>query len=134
MDQLKRINKRQFRELKQKEFKRVLSKEQKEINAKIRANKIGRKSEVFDSVTEKKENEPDISEKIRNWAIMHNITTRALRELLLILITFGLVTLPKDPRTLLQTPKKNSNSRKSRWKNVVLGNRIQYPQTITVSK
>lgn len=39
-------------------------------------------------------------------AIKHNITTIAIRDLLSILISFGFVFLPKDPRTLLKTPKK----------------------------
>lgn len=46
----------------------------------------------------------DFSEKIKSWAMEHNITKRALNDLLSILIVFGFEFLPKDSRTLLQTP------------------------------
>ncbi|XP_049703545.2 uncharacterized protein LOC110377675 [Helicoverpa armigera] len=45
------------------------------------------------------------SEKLRAWSIEKNITQTAIKDLLLILNDrFGMI-LPKDPRTLLQTPK-----------------------------
>lgn len=46
----------------------------------------------------------DFSDKIKLWAIQHCITKRALNELLSILILYGFEFLPKDSRTLLQTP------------------------------
>lgn len=42
--------------------------------------------------------------KLRIWAIKHNITRRALSDLLKILISIGLNWLPSDGRTLLETP------------------------------
>lgn len=45
------------------------------------------------------------SEKLRAWSIEKNITQTAMKDLLLILNDrFGMI-LPKDPRTVLQTPK-----------------------------
>lgn len=49
-------------------------------------------------------NNETISEKIRNWAIGHNITNAALNDLIVILREFVLP-LPKDARTLKRTPK-----------------------------
>lgn len=44
------------------------------------------------------------SNKLRDWAIKHNVTLAALSELLKILVSFGLTWLPSDARTLLKTP------------------------------
>lgn len=43
-------------------------------------------------------------EKIQEWSIKHNITQRALSELLKILSTFGVSWLPSDARTVMKTP------------------------------
>lgn len=47
----------------------------------------------------------EIKEKLQFWAIKHRITKTALNDLLPILISAGHTSLPKDSRTLLQTPK-----------------------------
>lgn len=59
------------------------------------------------SNTDRNESKDVISaeDRIRLWAIKHNITRNALCELLKILISFGLTWLPADARTLLRTPK-----------------------------
>lgn len=46
-----------------------------------------------------------VSERIKNWAIEHRITKRALNSLLKILISAGLNGLSSDSRTLLKTPR-----------------------------
>lgn len=45
------------------------------------------------------------NEKLRRWAIQYNISKRAVSELLKILISLGMTGLPKDSRTLLETPR-----------------------------
>lgn len=46
-----------------------------------------------------------LKEQLRSWAIHHNITHRALSDLLRVLIVFGYLTfLPKSSKTLLKTP------------------------------
>lgn len=45
------------------------------------------------------------AEYLRRWAVKHNISKRAVSDLLKILISLGLVWLPKDSRTLLSTPR-----------------------------
>lgn len=51
------------------------------------------------------------SENIRLWALKHNVTHCALRDLLSLLRTYkDFENLPKDPRTLLNTP---TNSKQS---------------------
>lgn len=46
----------------------------------------------------------DFEDNLKNWAVKHNITQRALNDLLSILIVFGFHFLPKDCRTLMKTP------------------------------
>lgn len=45
------------------------------------------------------------SESLRRWALKHNISKRAVSDLLKILIALGLTWLPKDGRTLFSTPR-----------------------------
>lgn len=46
----------------------------------------------------------DFKEQIKNWSVKHNITKRAINDLLSVLISAGFDFLPKDSRTLLKTP------------------------------
>lgn len=46
----------------------------------------------------------DFKDSLRVWKITHRISTKALNELLLILIGAGFCFLPKDSRTLMGTP------------------------------
>lgn len=55
--------------------------------------------------SDRKRSESSSTELIRRWAIEHNITKRALTDLLKILKLIGISELPKDSRTLLATPK-----------------------------
>lgn len=107
MDNIEVSKKRKFCEVNRKIFQRKLKEEKNKINSKIIEKRNGRQ---FDKSIEKEKNyeaqdAENIHEKLGNWAIQHNITTIALRDLLTILISFGFVCLPKDPRTLLKTPK-----------------------------
>lgn len=66
------------------------------------------KYENISSEEEKnKKSHPDIcfQEKLRRWSLKYNISKRAINELLIILISFGMHWLPKDSRTLLSTPR-----------------------------
>lgn len=45
------------------------------------------------------------NEQLRRWALKYNISKRAVSDLLKLLISFGLIWLPKDSRTLLSTPR-----------------------------
>lgn len=45
------------------------------------------------------------TERLRHWALEYNISKRAVSELLKILISLGMIWLPKDSRTLLSTPR-----------------------------
>lgn len=45
------------------------------------------------------------NEQLRRWALKYNISKRAVSDLLKILISFGMIWLPKDSRTLLSTPR-----------------------------
>lgn len=47
----------------------------------------------------------NLSNDLRTWAIKTNITKRTLTSLLKILHNFGIKSLPKDSRTLLETPR-----------------------------
>lgn len=47
----------------------------------------------------------DLKEKLRIWVINHRITHTAVNDLLKILILAGFTFLPKDSRTLMNTPK-----------------------------
>lgn len=49
--------------------------------------------------------ELDIRERLRRWALRYNISNCAVTDLLKILILLGIHNLPKDGRTLLQTPR-----------------------------
>lgn len=46
-----------------------------------------------------------VEDKIRRWAVKYNISKGAVTDLLKILISVGFIWLPKDSRTLLQTPR-----------------------------
>ncbi|OXA45634.1 hypothetical protein Fcan01_19483 [Folsomia candida] len=50
----------------------------------------------------------DTSNELREWAVKHNITCAALRDLLEILNRQPDFNLPKDPRTLLRTPRETA--------------------------
>lgn len=106
MDASKVSKKRKFKEIDRKKFQRILNKEKIEINAKINARENGRTSNPMNNfIREEVENDETLNDKLRDWAVNHNITTIAIRDLLVIL-SFGFVFLPKDPRTLMKTPKK----------------------------
>lgn len=45
------------------------------------------------------------TERLRQWALKYNISKRAVSDLLKILISLGMIWLPKDSRTLLSTPR-----------------------------
>lgn len=47
----------------------------------------------------------DIENSLRQWAVKHRITQMAINDLLSILITAGFCFLPKDSRTFMKTPK-----------------------------
>lgn len=65
--------------------------------------------ENVDKVYHNKNNE-NIDESLRSWAVKHTITSRALNDLLIILISNGMNFLPHDSRSLLKTPKSISIS------------------------
>lgn len=46
-----------------------------------------------------------IRESIRRWALKFNISKRAINDLLKTLISFGMTSLPRDSRSLLETPR-----------------------------
>lgn len=53
-------------------------------------------------------NEPNLISEIQTWSINHNITHSALKDLLLILKNqpeLKNISIPKDPRTFLNTPR-----------------------------
>lgn len=50
--------------------------------------------------------QPSTREQLRRWALKYNISKRAVTDLLKILISYGLIWLPKDSRTLLQTQRR----------------------------
>jgi len=53
---------------------------------------------------------PSFAELLRKWSVTHNITHSALKDLLKIIsISISQVTLPKDLRTVLRTPRSASN-------------------------
>lgn len=47
----------------------------------------------------------DLKEELRLWAINHRITHAAISDLLKLLIFAGITCLPRDSRTFMQTPK-----------------------------
>lgn len=56
--------------------------------------------------TDSPNNEFGIRESLRRWALKFNISKCAVTELLKILIRFGMHELPKDSRTLFETPRR----------------------------
>ena len=48
----------------------------------------------------------DILESLREWALKYNINHNAIKSLLDILIIAKIPNMPRDPRTLLETPRK----------------------------
>lgn len=48
---------------------------------------------------------PKLSDKLRSWSIDFNIKRTALTDLLKILRSFGMTSLPADSRSLLKTPR-----------------------------
>lgn len=56
---------------------------------------------------EMKEN-TSIKNDLRKWALTHNIPHMAMKDLLAVLDKNGIEDLPKDPRTLLKTPRRVS--------------------------
>ena len=62
-------------------------------------------SEFDDQETEEQtENAGNLRSALANWAIVYGVSHAALLALLTLLSTFTSLHLPKDPRTLLQTP------------------------------
>lgn len=51
------------------------------------------------------DNSFNIAHELRKWTIKHNIKQMALNDLLSICISAGYTSLPKDSRTLMETPK-----------------------------
>lgn len=95
-----------------------MSKKNKEkINAKIDGREFP--LDAGNLTEEESDNdERNISECLQDWAIQHNIKTRSGRilrsgNILQILISFGFFGLPKDPRTLLKTPKNHKIENKA---------------------
>lgn len=68
----------------------------------IISNPIAQSNETTNTPNEKKLNS---QEKLRRWALKYNISKRAVSDLLKILISIGLIWLPKDSRSLLSTPR-----------------------------
>lgn len=74
MDASKVSKKRKFKEIDRKKFQRILNKEKIEINAKINARENGRTSNPMNNfIREEVENDETINDKLRDWAVNHNI-------------------------------------------------------------
>lgn len=93
-------------------YRRIKARNRDRVRRGIRSNILHQENVIQNRFQNLRENcntfsdsEP-ASNKLRKWAIDHNITRNALSELLKILITFGLTWLPNDARTLLETPQK----------------------------
>lgn len=109
-------SRKSFSQKQRRQRKRCLKKNKEKINAKINAKIDGREFPLdAGNLTEEESDndERNISECLQDWAIQHNIKTRALRNILQILISFGFFGLPKDPRTLLKTPKNHKIENKA---------------------
>ncbi|XP_062537702.1 uncharacterized protein LOC134206033 [Armigeres subalbatus] len=62
-------------------------------------------SSILSQDPTKFEGKSDSEEALRAWALQHNITHVALKDLLLLIkIQYNDINLPSDPRTLLETP------------------------------
>lgn len=69
----------------------------------LNANEEGRSNERFSSLNDRLSN---LNQALRTWAIEKNINKRAVTALLKILRSAGVHSVPKDCRTLLETPRK----------------------------
>lgn len=95
------------------EIQRIVFRERQEVN-KLLNNIEQQHSNIID--TEKilqieSEERPKIgisqhSDKLRGWAIRHNVTKGTVNDLLKILREIGLKWLPKDSRSLCKTPRR----------------------------
>lgn len=63
----------------------------------------------YDDDAENSINEFSSIEKLKQWALSHQISHRAVNDLLKILADAGIRYLPKDSRTFLRTPKGTAN-------------------------
>lgn len=95
---------KRFRNASRTKFKRNLQREKRKINADIL--KLMQKSTIAveknDSTAEQTNS---FHEKLRDWALNHNVKISCMRDLLKLLKNIGVPFLPQDPRTLLSTPK-----------------------------
>lgn len=73
------------------------------LNQTIRATENQSEIDINDETTEQKD---QYHSALRDWALNYNVRTYCLRDLLKILRGIGVPFLPKDPATLLRTPRK----------------------------
>lgn len=85
-------------------YNRIQTVEYDEINEHA-PDSIKNDDEKFD-ITGSHNEMADFQNKMKQWSIKHNITRRALNDLLSILIMFGCTFMPKDSRTFFKTPRK----------------------------
>lgn len=93
----KRVQKhRNLKKLRAAYEKEVAFVEHSNFNQNVNGTTSEKQSDVHDG--------PDLKANLRSWAVKNRITQAAINDLLSILIISGLSFLPKDARTLMQTP------------------------------
>lgn len=89
-------------------FKRLFAAEKKRINDEIHNSlyQISHTSENESKIDDETAEQRDqYHSALRDWALKYNVRTYCLRDLLKILRKIGVTFLPRDPATLLRTPK-----------------------------
>lgn len=91
-------------------IQKIVMKERQEVNKLLNNIQYQHSNIVHtEQVQSKEHSDNSISEKkdkLRSWAIRHNVTKRTVNALLKILREIGLQWLPRDSRSLCRTPRK----------------------------
>lgn len=79
-------------------------------NSNQMSSEINQQPSIFLNPNESQSNTTEfqnthVRESLRRWALKFNISKRAVNDLLKILISFGMNSLPRDSRSLLTTPR-----------------------------
>lgn len=103
-------NRKRFFNASRSKFKRLFAAEKNKINVEIQKllsqtsrTSTSENDSKFDNVTA--EQTDQYHGALRDWALKYNIRTYCMRDLLKILRNIGVPFLPKEPATLLRTPK-----------------------------
>lgn len=104
------LQRKRFQNANRWKFRRSLKKEKNKMNSEM-FKLLNETTADVEGTTENQNQQSSAEErrglhtKLRMWALKYNVQTSCMRDLLQMLRNIGVPFLPKDPRTLLHTPK-----------------------------